>query len=340
MSTSDNFKEFNNIYYSNEITSFRPDCVRRKLDLTVNENLSVTIHVKKILEEIPNSEKGLIVKEKHFFGKSEIREFKVDERDDLTLAVKLGIEYEYYFIVFDQDTKEKYIYKANYDCMLTKSKIQKLYVKSCELLLTTKYEPIKIDKLYRCKPQLYFENVKNLNNGMMSPYIKDNTGHSGHPLTGKVRGLFFSGILYQKSEFPRESGFGDVRFIIDADLLLNPEFHNYYFSDIYCCNKNKTHFLVIVICKKDTKENDYCKKHLVSLLPNDNDFLFYIHDGNKYNYYWCSAKSEEVSLRLELFYCGNINVYDGAFEKVIPLKNCGATPGGIGCNNFCNICRI
>lgn len=62
--------------------------------------------------------------------------------------------------------------------------------------------------------------------------------------------MFFSAKTLGDGSLPPTSPFGDIRMVIPALTLLDPNRINMYFCDFYC---NKlTHYVTIVICEQGT----------------------------------------------------------------------------------------
>uniref|UniRef100_A0A0K0G476 PHYHIP_C domain-containing protein n=1 Tax=Strongyloides venezuelensis TaxID=75913 RepID=A0A0K0G476_STRVS len=334
-----------NSNYNDYNSKFAPDkygCIERPLTIVSNDNYTITIKLDEIENEFPNSLKLLKIVEEKFYAEISEKSNVIHDQDEIILQVSPGVKY--WFRIYAPvyiGVKNIYVYQTYYECILTKNNIKLLYTKSCELFAEIKKKDTQIDQLYRCKPKSYFDKIEELNNGIMCPYPKDNTGHSGNPITGKVRGLFFSGKYYNGNEFPRNNPYGDTRFVIEAHKLLNPNIHNYYFSDMYCAKSDNTHILTIVVCKKDTPEDDFCKKHLVHLPSKDNEFMYCIQEDNTYTYYWNWCVKNKIFLNFEVFYCGEVSIYDGEMMRVSCVTGRGkTTPGGIGHNEKCKICNI
>uniref|UniRef100_A0AAF5CPX1 Phytanoyl-CoA hydroxylase-interacting protein-like C-terminal domain-containing protein n=1 Tax=Strongyloides stercoralis TaxID=6248 RepID=A0AAF5CPX1_STRER len=321
---------------------FPSDCIIGKLNLTINDHQTITIHLKEIDKKIPEALKIIKITEEQFYAQKIVQSHLVYQQDEITFKVTPGFKYQYRLYVVDLCTKKKYVYQECYECILSKSKILSLYAISLELFAKIKCPPVRICELYRCKPKSYFEKIDICNKGIMYPYIKDNTGHAGNPLIGKVRGLFFSGKLNDRNNFPEGSSFGDKRFVINAYHLLNPDMHNYYFGDIYCTKSENIHVVTIVVCNKNTPEDIYCRKHLVFLCPKRNEFITCISKQGLYEYYWNYREKNNVSITLELFYCGPVDTNIGYFEDILRVIGDGSTtPGGIGHKkNFITCCFI
>lgn len=131
------------------------------------------------------------------------------------------------------------------------------------------HPPQMFTEMYRCKPTSYFDRVRAKGN-LMEKYIKDDNGHRASPINGSLRGLFFSAERVD-NRLPLASPFGNERFIIAAEKIFTPGFYNLYFSDFYC-NK-KVHYATVVICRKGSPTDDFCKRWTKPLNIYDNPFL-------------------------------------------------------------------
>lgn len=85
--------------------------------------------------------------------------------------------------------------------------------------------------VYRCKPSIYWRDIEHRTNRIMIKYIKDENGQAASPINGVIYGLFFSARLLMSGMLPQSSPFGDVRMVMPAALLLDPDLYNLYFSD-------------------------------------------------------------------------------------------------------------
>uniref|UniRef100_A0A0N5BV90 PHYHIP_C domain-containing protein n=1 Tax=Strongyloides papillosus TaxID=174720 RepID=A0A0N5BV90_STREA len=316
-------------------------CIERPLNILSSDDYTVTINLDVIENEFPNSLKWMKIVEEEFYSQTNIETHLIYNQDEIILKVTPGVKYWFRIYAPVHQDIITHVFQSYHECTLTKATIKKLFTKSCELFADLKTTDSQISHLYRCKPQSYFDKIKQYNNGVMYPYPKDNTGHPGNPLTGKVRGLFFSGQLFNGNEFPRRNPYGDKRFVIEAHKLLNPNIHNYYFSDMYCTKNSKIHIVTIVVCKKDTPEDAFCKKCLVYLPYKDNEFMYCIPEDNTYTYYWNWSIKNELVINFEVFYCGKVRISDGSIENVSCVTGRGrTTPGGIGYNGDCKYCNI
>ncbi|PAV90655.1 hypothetical protein WR25_06995 [Diploscapter pachys] len=151
---------------------------------------------------------------------------------------------------------------------LSHNEYLQLYRK-CEVFARNDMHPFEV--LYRCKPKCYWEDIHLYRSGIMQKYAKDFNGQPANWINGVLSGLFFSARLDKDGYLPNTSPFGDTRMIIQAYTLLNPVTHNFYFADFYC--NYMTHYITIVICRKESETDLYSKQHLIRINPEDNPFL-------------------------------------------------------------------
>lgn len=85
--------------------------------------------------------------------------------------------------------------------------------------------------LYRCKPECYWQDIVERSNSIMMKYIKDENGQAASPINGAIYGLFFSARLLPFGALPPSSPFGNIRMSLPAEVLLDPDRVNFYFSD-------------------------------------------------------------------------------------------------------------
>lgn len=109
-----------------------------------------------------------------------------------------------------------------------------------------------INLLYRVKPRKYFEDIEKYSNGIMMPYLKDNSGHPASPINKTLKGLFFLGST-QNGQLPSSSPYGDRRFTIPVLDLIDPFNINIYFTDFYCSSKR--HYVTLVISVKESSSD-------------------------------------------------------------------------------------
>jgi hypothetical protein len=177
--------------------------------------------------------------------------------------------------------------------------------------------------LYRVKPEVYWQDIEARTHSVMEKYVKDANGHRASPINGEIRGLFFSGELWN-GHFPPKSPFGDRRFFINADRLIPPDKISLYFADFYC--NRKPHYVSIICCVKGSKTDLFCKKHIKQLNFYENPYLRVEAcsggEGIKYKYY------VNDRVHVEICYTEDVYLRDGCFESVIPVGIGSSKVGG------------
>ncbi|KAF1769406.1 hypothetical protein GCK72_001223 [Caenorhabditis remanei] len=189
--------------------------------------------------------------------------------------------------------------------------------------------------VYRCKPKIYWDEIHHYCNDVMQKYIKDDNGQPGNLINGKINGLFFSARLLPDMTLPQCSPFGNVRMIINAFLILNPERHNFYFSDFYC-NKN-IHYVTIVICVIDSETDRYCREKLVRINPLSNPFVKLIPPTDRFGQWRFYIN---YTLWVELYYTEDIQLDMGQFSAIMATGAGTSKIGGLPNNKHCNMCNL
>ena len=124
--------------------------------------------------------------------------------------------------------------------------------------------------LVRCKPREYYAEITARPDHSLQPYLKDQNGHAASAINGHLEGLFFS-INTRRVE---TSPFGEIKFEIAAQELLNRLEHRIYFADFYCnCGKEESgglqqrtasilpHYITLVVCRRNSKSDEFCREH-------------------------------------------------------------------------------
>uniref|UniRef100_A0A915DDH4 Uncharacterized protein n=1 Tax=Ditylenchus dipsaci TaxID=166011 RepID=A0A915DDH4_9BILA len=187
--------------------------------------------------------------------------------------------------------------------------------------------------LYRCKPKRYYDSIYHVEGRIMKPYLKDNNGQSACPINGVLHGLFFSARLKDNGQLPHSSPFGEVRMQVPVEKLLNGDKVNMYFSDFYC-NK-KMHYVTLVICKKGSDSDRFCRDHLLLLSPTNNNFLKVVEGQN--------GKSFCVNLKVwvEIYYTEEISLFEAAkFDQIETIGRGYSKEDGLPHNKSCLECNL
>uniref|UniRef100_A0AC35FP48 Phytanoyl-CoA hydroxylase-interacting protein-like C-terminal domain-containing protein n=1 Tax=Panagrolaimus sp. PS1159 TaxID=55785 RepID=A0AC35FP48_9BILA len=185
--------------------------------------------------------------------------------------------------------------------------------------------------LYRCKPQCYWDDIQVRSENIMRKYIKDDNGQAANPTNGMIFGLFFSARLLPNGTLPPSSPFGNVRMTLPAEVLLDPERVNMYFSDFYC--NRLTHYVTIVICIKGSRTDAFCMDKLVQITPN-NPFVKIMHGPRGYEFY------VNKTVWVEIYYTENVPLVWGKFDRVIATGLGTSRLGGLPHNKTCTVCNL
>ena len=195
---------------------------------------------------------------------------------------------------------------------------------------------------YRNKPNDYFDAVEET--GIMTKYLKDESGDQASPINGRLEGLFFLANVKPGSTDgtpQRVSAFGDTRLLVVADILLSKA-SNLYFVDFYCMKSTAVHYVTLVMTTPGSSADIFCKRNHLKQLSigdrEDNPFLFEDDDGQL-----------RVSTRVtvELFFTRDINVrlmlkrrQCRIVRKVQTIGKGRSTPGGVPKNPRCTVCNV
>ena len=138
---------------------------------------------------------------------------------------------------------------------------------------------------------------------------------------------------------PKEvSPFGEIRFSIIPIALLNQQ-SNLYFSDFYCNSYDvNKHYVLLIITKQFTSQDDFCKQKLIPLNKYDNPFL-YIKDDDEDTVY------VSKNVWVEVFYTSSVDLNKllekGLCKKPEVVESTGYSRiEGRGKNEACSICNL
>ena len=217
--------------------------------------------------------------------------------------------------------------------VLTKSELSQLVIKAEQYI--SDWLPVRF--AYRNKPCAYFQNIMYKNGGVMEVYLKDNNGDPGSPINGQIKGCFFAVRPDPiTGKIPDVSPFGDTRIIIPVTMLLSKDF-NLYFTDFFCTNSKNIHYITLVVTKKNSPADKFCRTKLPPLNWYTNPFLC-IHMFQDYCTFFCS-----VEPRVELLYTENINLRSPYVKWEYQVRTLGAgysTEGGLLKRPNCTICNL
>jgi len=199
-----------------------------------------------------------------------------------------------------------------------------------------------IEWLYRNKPPAYYRDIYENNNNIMSVIEKDLGGHPGSPINGQMCGLFFLANVQGNGKPKNFSPFGSRRFMVPCEHLLTGI--NLYFADFYCLNKEKPHYVILVVTRPNSRADEWCRTKLPILEP-ENPFLWIESVGPSKKRNRPSVKVEcNARVLVEVFYTENINItqfvdeYGSYFYNT--MSSGTSTAGGVPRNPDCEECAL
>ncbi|XP_020337519.1 phytanoyl-CoA hydroxylase-interacting protein-like isoform X1 [Oncorhynchus nerka] len=131
---------------------------------------------------------------------------------------------------------------------------------------------LRFSVFYRNQNKEYFDQAREVHGNHMLPAVKDNSGSHGSPISGKLKGLYFScNTEFNTGKPPQDSPYGRTRFEIQAETLFNPK-TNLYFGDFYCMY-TAYHYVILVLAPQGSPGDDFCKAKLQALDITNNHFL-------------------------------------------------------------------
>ncbi|CAI4223147.1 unnamed protein product [Auanema sp. JU1783] len=193
--------------------------------------------------------------------------------------------------------------------------------------------------LYRCKPKVYWDDIRFNCSGIMMPYEKDSNGQPANRINEEINGLFFTARTMRDGTLPIQSPFGDVRMQINAWILLNPEKFNLYFADFYCSQKSldcptekRLHYVTVLVALIDSPSDVFAKRNLIPLDFCNNPFIKY--DINSQSFF------VNTSVWVEIFFTEHVPLHWGYLECIATSGLGCSTPGGLPNNKHCAICNL
>ena len=188
--------------------------------------------------------------------------------------------------------------------------------------------------LYRNKSDYYFNDILQNQDGIMKPYIKDDSGDPRNPINGRINGLFFMASVSSSGGPIGDSPFGSRRCLIPAEELVNPQTHNLYFSD-YFCMRGRRHYITLVVTKKNSDRDNFCRSALPLLDMYHNQFFRYDPVLDIF-----MVNSSDPYLLIEICYTENVDIKNATFKDVPTAGKGSSTPGGLRKNPSCYICNL
>ena len=163
--------------------------------------------------------------------------------------------------------------------------------------------------LFRNNPWQYFDNINRNKGGTMEVSPKNPNGDPRNPVSNRIKGIEFS--VGNDFRMPKHSPFGDKRFIVDVNKLIDPERNRVYFSDFYCLGTK--HRVTLVVTEPGSSADNYCGKKLrpLPMIPQDpereNPFFYY--DRSQGCFFFT------VSVWVEVFFTQNVELNVGTLVK-------------------------
>ncbi|XP_067675493.1 phytanoyl-CoA hydroxylase-interacting protein-like [Haliotis asinina] len=185
----------------------------------------------------------------------------------------------------------------------------------------------KVKGLYRSQPEDYFDE---LGNNIMTPQLKDNGGDPLCPINGRLKGVFF-GVTLWNGDLPTISPYGDTRVVVPLERLFDDS-ARLYFADFYCMRGQRdNHYVTLVLTKKGTKADRFCRQNLIPLKKRRNMFL-----RMKERTYKTLRKN---NVWVEVFYTDKVDISGLELDQTDVIGR-GRSSGGIPKTFGCDICNV
>ncbi|KAI6201814.1 hypothetical protein M3Y96_00882300 [Aphelenchoides besseyi] len=223
--------------------------------------------------------------------------------------------------------------QQNFKTVFSQNQLEKLYAKVIYFAGLHISAKSLIAYVHRCKPESYFDRLYDY----MPKEIRAWSGHNACAINGEpeVKGLWFSTATF-RGDLPNRSPFGNTLFYIRPELIIDDvNSFNLYFTDFYCITQRATpHYVTLVLCKKYSGEDEFCKQHLKRLDLSANPFFEANYDDYGDPNFWACT-----SVYVELFITETVSLYDGNRKYVTPAGE-GSRVGGCRHNANCGICNL
>lgn len=214
-------------------------------------------------------------------------------------------------------------------------------LKAVQFVHRKKQRVAAIPYFYRNKDLKYYHNImKDHNDGIMYPTLKDNNGDRYSILNSNIEGIFFSALLLPSTLRPPDTSiFGTRRCYIRSTMMLNSD-TNMYFADFYCYN-NVVHYVTIVLTRPGSEPDQFCNDNLVKIDIYSNPFLqLATFDG-------VQKVLVTLNVVIEVFYTEPIDLMalsmlPGAalFEDVKVIGRGSSVEGGLPKKEDCDLCNL
>uniref|UniRef100_A0A672FT24 Phytanoyl-CoA 2-hydroxylase interacting protein-like a n=1 Tax=Salarias fasciatus TaxID=181472 RepID=A0A672FT24_SALFA len=166
------------------------------------------------------------------------------------------------------------------------------------------------------------------------PAVKDDSGSHGSPISGKLRGIFFScNTEFNTGEPPQDSPYGPHRFQVRADLLFNLS-TNIYFGDFYCMYTSY-HYVILVLAPAGSGGDAFCRGRLPLLDRSGNAFLTCRAEADG-SLSFCHAQD----VILEVIYTEPVDVTLGSVTRVSGHQLMSLSTANAKKDPSCKVCNI
>ncbi|XP_030057871.1 phytanoyl-CoA hydroxylase-interacting protein-like [Microcaecilia unicolor] len=192
---------------------------------------------------------------------------------------------------------------------------------------------LRFSVFYRNHQQEYFQHIRQHCGNVMQPYLKDNSGSHGSPISGTLRGIFFScNTEFNTGQPPQDSPYGRYRFQIPAQQLFHPG-TCLYFADLYCMY-TAYHYAVLVLAPRGSPGDHFCRTRLPELDITCNRFLT------------CTAEGPELVFRhaqdliLEIIYTEPLNLALGYLDEISGHQLMSLSTANAKKDPSCKACNV
>ncbi|XP_042202580.1 phytanoyl-CoA hydroxylase-interacting protein-like [Callorhinchus milii] len=186
---------------------------------------------------------------------------------------------------------------------------------------------------YRNQHQEYFDYTRSHHGNVMQPCLKDNSGSHGSPVSGMLRGVFFScNTEFNTGEPPLDSPYGCLRFQTLASKLFTPS-TSLYFADLYCMY-TAYHYVILVLAPKGSAGDLFCSERLPLLDSAHNPFLTCTEEAGHLVYH----HAQDVIL--EVIYTEPVDLSEGMLAEIRGHQLMSLSTANAKKDPSCKICNI
>lgn len=145
----------------------------------------------------------------------------------------------------------------------------------------------------------------------LQPKLKNTNGHKMSPINEKLSGVFFQ--IWDAFGGPTNSVYADNKLLVPVQSVLNPQEHNLYFADFYCqkvrrLDNRKIHYIILVVCRAGSPEDDFCKKRLVPVQWQSNPFVRIATSGIQQEFQFSMGDRNSAWYLVHLFFAHEIDL--------------------------------